>query len=129
MKLGRDLWLAVMVLGIGLVACKKFKSESSSTETSSGDKSGVAEKAAEPATTGGDPLGVPACDDFLAKWEKCVAKYPAPAQEMTRLAIKQTREGWRQAVATPAGKAAMEAPCKQMLESQKQATAAYGCEW
>jgi hypothetical protein len=129
MKLGRDLCVAVMVLGLVLAACKKNKSESKSDDTASGDKSGASDKPAEGTAAGGDSVGVPICDEFLTKWEKCIGKYPAVAQESTRQALKQARDGWKQTAATPQGKAALESACKQMMESQKAASASFGCEW
>jgi len=130
MRLFRDLGVAVMVVGIALMACKKGEDEEKSGDKTEESKSGDEGEKKEGASASGDKIGVAACDEFLEKYEKCVMdKVPDAQKEMMKGSIKQWREAWKQAAATPAGKTALESSCKQTLEAQKQATAAWGCEW
>jgi len=133
MKLGRDLCVAVMVLGLSLMACKQLgggdsegdkEGDKASEESKSGDKK------AEESGSSGDSIGVPACDEYLTKYEKCISsKVPEAGRAQMKASMDTMRKSWKQAASTPAGKAGLEAGCKQALEAAKQATAAYGCEW
>jgi hypothetical protein len=89
-------------------------------------------KAANTSTTStsGDKIGVPECDDFLAKYEACVrSRVPAAAQAVFNSSVEQMRKSWKEAAATPQGKAGLAAGCKQALETAKSSMSAYGCNW
>jgi len=133
MRLFRDLGVAVMVLGLALMACKKDEDEAKDedkTEEKAEDSEEEEEADEEEASGSGDKIGVPVCDEFLEKYEKCVMdKVPAAQKDMLKASLKQWRQAWKQAAKTPQGKAALESTCKQTLEAQKQATSAWGCEW
>lgn len=102
----------VLVLGV-LLACKKDKKEESTTT----------------ATTG-DSTGVPECDEYLNKYEKCLKdKTPAIARPQLEQGVKQARDTYKQLAANPATKASLPQTCKQALEQTKTAMAQYGCEW
>ncbi len=77
-----------------------------------------------------DKVGIAACDDFLEKYEACVAKMPAAMQQPTKDSIVQMRTAWKAGAADPNSKAALESACKSSADSMKQATtSAYGCSW
>lgn len=122
-----------MALGLALMACKKGgeksedKTEEAAGEKKAEEKAGGAEKAGGGS---GDSVGVPACDEYLTKYEKCISsKVPEAARASMKSSMDTMRQSWKQAAATPAGKAGLEAGCKQALDAAKQATQAYGCEW
>lgn len=76
-----------------------------------------------------DSIGVPECDDYISKYEKCVnSKVPEMARAAMKSAFDQTRASWKTAAATPEGKQGLAAACKMAHDSTKQAVAAYGCE-
>jgi hypothetical protein len=138
MRLFRDVGVAVMVLGLALMACKKDKEKSDdkdedkTEESKSDDKkddSDKSDKKDEASGGSGDKVGVAACDEFIDKYEKCLGKMPAAAKPAQEEAMKQMRAGYKQAASTPAGKATLEETCKQQLEATKTAMGAYGCEW
>ncbi len=85
------------------------------------------------ATTGAraaDPVGIPACDGFLAKYETCItSKIPAAQQPTFKSSVDQMRTSWATAAKTPQAKPALEAACKQSYEQVKASTAAYGCSF
>ena len=97
---------------VALLACKK-KEESSSTGTASADA-----------------VGVPECDEYLTKYEKCIKdKVPAAARPSLETSMKQTRDSWKSLAANPTTKAGLAQGCKQALETAKTAMGAYGCTW
>lgn len=75
-----------------------------------------------------DAVGIPACDDFLTKYEACITgKIPAAQQPMFKSSVDQMRTGWASAARTPQAKPALESACMQSSEQAKASTAAYGC--
>jgi hypothetical protein len=77
-----------------------------------------------------DKVGVPACDEFLTKYEACVtAKVPAAQQSMMKTQIDQIRNGWAEAAKNASTKPTLEASCKQTGEQMKAAVQAYGCSF
>src|SRR5688500_3639629 len=105
---------AALVL-MALLACKK-------------DKEG--EKTEGTAAASGGEIGVPECDEYLKKYEKCVTeKVPEAARPQMKQSVETMRTSWKQAASNPASKAALGQGCKQALETAKTAMGSYGCEW
>jgi hypothetical protein len=106
-----------------------------STTTNSNSSSGST-TASTPATTtsttasAGDKIGVPECDDFIAKYEACVSgKVPEIARAQFQGAVKQWRESWKKLAENPQTKGTLAASCKQAREQQETALKSYGCTW
>jgi len=75
-------------------------------------------------------VGVPVCDDFLAKYEACVTtRIPAAQQPAFKTSLDQTRKAWSDAAKNPTAKAALESSCKQTADQLKQTLAAYNCSF
>jgi len=105
--------VAILIL-VALLACKKNKKEP--TEST--------------ASAAVEEVGIPECDDFLRKYEKCVSeKYPEAAQPTAKQSIVQMRNTWKQAAANPLTKPAIASGCKTAADATQKATAAYGCVW
>jgi hypothetical protein len=82
------------------------------------------------ATTTGDKIGVPECDDYLAKYETCVSgKVPEAARAQYRATLEQTRKSWRDLAANPQTKASLAQACKTATESARQTMKTMGCEF
>lgn len=82
-----------------------------------------------PAAAPGE-TGVAECDDYLRKWDACLAtKVTGDAREQVKVALDATREAWKRAMATPEGKAGLAAACREATELAKMQVAAYGCSW
>jgi hypothetical protein len=80
------------------------------------------------ASSTGAPLGIPECDDYLTKYEACVAsKVPEATRETLANSLKATREAWRQSLTTPGAEAALASACTQAREAAKPSLQAYGC--
>ena len=74
-----------------------------------------------------EALGVPECDDYLTKYEACIASHvPAASQDALKQSLAATRAGWKQAI-DAGGKDSLAAACKTMTESARASLKAYGC--
>ncbi len=105
----------VLVVSLG---CKKLSGGSDEESSST------------TAAASGDSTGIPECDDYLAKYEKCVdEKVPAVAKPGIKQSIDKMRQTYKTSAKNPAAKAGLSQGCTQALETTKQAMASYGCSW
>ena len=116
-----------------LIGCSKTETTNSNTAA---ENSNRAATTSTPATTTsstastGDKIGIPECDDFIAKYEACVTnKVPEVARASYQSALKQWRASWKQMAENPQTKGTLAAACKQAREQQETALKSYGCTW
>ena len=119
-----------VVIGLLLVACGK--TEVSVDTNRSASPAAKTAPASTPATTAaattGEKIGIPDCDDFLAKYEACVTgKVPEVARAQYKAGLEQWRTSWRQLAANPNTKATLVGVCKQAAESARTSMKAYNC--
>lgn len=76
-----------------------------------------------------DKVGVAACDDFLEKYEACVAKMPAASQQAVKDSIVQMRTAWKSSATDANSRTALESACKSTASSMNQSMSAYGCKF
>lgn len=77
-----------------------------------------------------DKIGVPECDEYIAKYEACInSKVPEAMRGTYKSAFDASRKAWRDAAATPAGKASLAQACKTAHDTAKTSLASYGCSW
>ena len=82
------------------------------------------------ASTSGDKIGVPECDEYISKYEACVnSKVPESMRATVKASMETARKMWKDAAATPQGKAGLAQACKQALETAKTSMASYQCSW
>jgi hypothetical protein len=98
----------------------------------SGPETAKKAPAATPATTATtastDKIGVPECDNYLAKVDACISgKVPEAARAQFKAAMDANRKAWQQAASTPQGKAGLAAACKQATETAKTTYKTYNC--
>jgi hypothetical protein len=110
-KLAFASFVVVSLMGFG---CNKEGGGSSTTTTT------AAGGETKPASTGGGDIGVPECDDYLKKMESCLSKMPAEARSASENAFKQSKDAWKQAAATEAGKASLKQGCQSALDALAQ---------
>ncbi|MDQ3917254.1 MAG: hypothetical protein M3348_02020 [Acidobacteriota bacterium] len=117
-----------LLLGLLLLACGGGASDNAAN---SSNAAANGNKAANTSTTStvGDKIGVPECDEYIAKVEACLAKVPAAGQPAVKTSLDAMRKSWKDAAATPQGKAGLAAGCKQALETAKSTYSSYGCSW
>lgn len=111
--------ITVLLACSGLVACGKSDSP--------GPTSATPAPASTPSTNATTGTGVAACDDYLAKYEACLAaKVPAAAQAALKQSLATTRDVWKQTLAT-GGKDALAASCEMARNASRPSMQAYGC--
>jgi hypothetical protein len=107
---------ALGLVVVALLACKKKEEESTASGTS--------------AATTADAIGVPECDEYLTKYEKCLKdKVPEASRAQMETSMKQTRETYKKLAENPVTKAGLAQSCKQALETTKTAMASFNCTW
>jgi uncharacterized lipoprotein YajG len=130
----RFLTLSVVLTGVFLLTnCDKTTpsttTANSNTATVTTNKPSDASKTQTAST---DSVGVPECDDYIKKYEACLTKVAKQAPQIEpnlKSAFQQQRDGFKQAAANPQSKAMLATQCKQAVETAKQSTSAYTCEW
>src|SRR2546423_11187826 len=110
-----------------LVGCSKTDNMNNSNTPAGNSNKTTA--ASTPATVpAGEKIGVPECDDFIAKYDACVSsKVPEAARAQYKSALAQWRESWRGLAQNPQTKATLVSVCKQAAEQQAAALKSYGC--
>ena len=78
-------------------------------------------------TTSGEKIGIPECDDFIAKYEACVSKAPEAQRAQFQASLKQWRDSWRQLAKNDMTKGTLAAACKQAMEQAKSSMKSYNC--
>ena len=118
-----------------LLACSKTGNMNNSNSNSN-KNSGSAPSTTAPATSSkgattasaGDKIGVPECDDFIAKYESCVSgKVPEMARAQYQNMVKQWKESWKKLAENPQTKGTLAAACKQAADQQAAALKSFGC--
>jgi hypothetical protein len=112
-----------------LVGCSKTDtmSNSNSTTSNSNKTTTTSTSSTSTASSAGDKIGVPECDDFIAKYEACADKVPDAARAQYKDALAQWRKSWKQLAANPATKGTLAAACKQAADASAASWKAYGC--
>lgn len=125
--------LLSVVFALALIGCSKIgmtnnsNSNSTTAETPAAPKSGT-----QPAATNstGDKIGVPECDDFIAKYEACVSgKVPEMVRAQYESSLKQMKESWKKMAENPQTRGTLVAACKQAADQQAAALKSFGCSF
>ncbi len=126
--------VALVLLAVGLTPIWFMMSTSSSLSSRSASVNSTSNRSTSTSTpettmaSGGEKIGVPECDDFIAKYDACVSsKVPEVARAQFRNALGQWRESWRKLAANPQGRATLASVCKQAAGQQAAALKSYGC--
>jgi hypothetical protein len=127
----RTLLIFAVLCAAILVGCSKTETTENNTAASNSNKATT--KTATPATTtttastSGEKIGVPECDEFIAKYEACTSKVPEIVRSQYQSAVERWRSEWKKMAADPATKAKLADACKQAAEQQAAAWKMYGC--
>ena len=128
--LSKSLLIFCVLCAAILIGCSKTETGNSNTMTGNTNKSTTT--TSTPATTtttsAGDKIGVPECDDFIAKYEACISgKVPEMARAPYQTAVKQWKESWKKLAENPQTKGTVAAACKQAAAQQAAALKNFGC--
>ena len=118
-----------VVIGLLLVACGKTEVTTNRNESPSpAVKASPASTPATTASTAGEKIGVPECDEFITAYDACVSgKVPEASRAQFKTAVQQWRTSWRQLAANPNTKATLAGVCKQAAESARTSMKSYNC--
>src|SRR2546422_7696403 len=112
-----------------LIGCSKTETGNSNMAADNSNK-GTTKTTTSTTAPAGEKIGVPECDDFIAKYDACVSsKVPEMARAQYQSALKQWRESWKKLAENPQTKGTLAAACKQAAEQQAAALKTYGCSW
>lgn len=82
------------------------------------------------AASADDKIGIPECDDYLAKYEACVSgKVPESARAQYKSSLEQMRKSWREMAADPKTKGGLAMACQAATTQGKQQFKMYGCDF
>jgi hypothetical protein len=121
--------LVILATAFALVLAACSKTENANTRNSNAGTAGTSTNSSSATTAStSDKIGVPECDDFIAKYESCVnAKVPEIARAQYQSAVKQWKESWKKLAENPQTKGSLTAACKQAAEQQAAALKSFGC--
>jgi hypothetical protein len=124
--------LLCVVCTIVLAGCAKSEpptnGESATTANANKAASSTSPATTKAASTTGEKIGVPECDEFIAAYDACVSsKVPEAARAQYKSSIEQWRTSWRKLAENPNTKASLAAACKQSAESARASMKTYGC--
>lgn len=75
-------------------------------------------------------VGVAACDDYLAKYEGCVAKrVPSQNRSAFEEHLRRTRAAWKAMAQNPGARPGLSQACELALETARSTMAEYRCDW
>ena len=79
-------------------------------------------------TTAGGKIGVPECDDFIAKYDACVSAHvPQAARAQYKASLDTWRSQWQKLAANPQTKPTLAQACKTAAEQQRKAMKSFNC--
>ncbi len=111
-----------------LIGCSKTETMNSNSASGNSNKAATTTTGStSTASSTGDKIGVPECDDFIAKYEACTDKVPEAGRAQYKDALVQWRKSWRQLAADPTTKGTLAAACKQAADAATASWKAYGC--
>lgn len=76
-----------------------------------------------------DGVGVPACDDYLAKYRRCTTKFPKSTQPTMIADLERTAGEWRREAADPAKHAELATKCEGVAATTTKETESMACDW
>lgn len=102
----------------------------STATTNAANTAPTANTATTSAAPSADKIGVPECDEYIAKYEACInSKVPENIRATFKNAFDSSRKAWRDAAATPQGKAGLATACKAAQDNARATLGSYGCSW
>ena len=118
-----------LVCGLLLMACTTTENtNNSNTAVVTSTPVTATTPASSTASTTGDNIGVPECDDFITKYDACVSnKVPEMVRAQYKDAIARWRTEWRRMANDPNTRGQLATACKQAAEQQSAALKSFGC--
>ena len=121
--------LSVLLVAI-FIGCNKTETGNSNMAAENSNKSMTSAPTNASTTTAstGEKIGVPECDDYVAKYESCLrSKVPEAMKASLESSLKTARENWKKSAENPQAKATLAAACKQAKEAAAASMKNFGC--
>jgi hypothetical protein len=126
--LTKTLLIFAVLCTVILIGCSKTDTMENSNTMANTNKPATTTAPAKTTTaSSGDKIGVPECDEYIAKYEACAGKVPEAGRAAYNSALEQMRASWKKLAENPATKSSLAAACKQATEAQAAAWKTYGC--
>ena len=118
-----------LVCVVILYGCSKTETNNNNSMASNTGKPAMNSAGEKPAMTA-EKIGIPECDDYIAKYESCVrSKVPQAMRAQLESALKTSRENWKKAAENTASRGTLAAACKQASDAAAASMKAYGCSF
>jgi hypothetical protein len=123
----KSLFVFFILCAAILIGCSK--TETGNSNGSSNTAGSTSSNSSGSSTTAsGDKIGIPECDDYIAKYESCVrGKVPEQARAAMESSLKAARDNWKKAAENAQSRASLAAACKQATDAAASSMKAYGC--
>ncbi len=134
-RLNKNALLIVAIIGgaIGFAGCSSAPPATTNVNTTvvtNTKPSTTTTETVKVETAAGDKVGVAECDEYITKYEACInSKVPEAQRAMYKTSFETMRKSWKDAAATPQGKAGLATGCKSALDTAKQSMTAFSCAW
>lgn len=76
-----------------------------------------------------DAVGIEACDAYIAKYRRCIAKFPASTQPTVLADLSRQAAQWRARTDEPDWRTLLETECAATESEALKSTADMGCDW
>jgi hypothetical protein len=130
----KQLSLTICIISaLVLIGCSHAGTESNSNAAANANKavttSSPSTPTTKPTSTTAEKIGVPECDDFIAKYDACVSnKVPQAARAQYKASMEAWREQWRALASNPGMKATLLQACKTAHDNAKTTLKSFNCE-
>ncbi len=120
----------VLLILIVMSGCETKEHANAELEAIKKAQGAAAKAAAHANTTVEEPIGIPECDDYIRKYEACLAeKVPAEAQMRFLADLDAQRKQWRASANDAFARASLADQCRSAAATAKQSFADYGCQF
>ena len=119
-----------LLCAVVLLGCYKSgpASNANSAATNTNKAASTPATSTSSTTASVDKVGVPECDDFIARYDACMTdKVPEMARAPYKTTLAQWRKSWHDLAANPQTKATLAAACKQAIETARTSMKSYNC--
>jgi len=128
----RRVTLVIMSLACALVlfACAKTENMSNANSNATTAQKSTGTTPANSTTTAAsdDKIGIPECDDYIAKYESCVrSKVPEAMRAQMESTLKTARDNWKKAAENAQSRGTLAAACKQASDAAAASMKTWGC--
>jgi hypothetical protein len=119
--------LLCVVSALLIISCAS--SEPETTNKAAEMKPSTTSSPASTANTSAS-IGVPECDDYIAKYDACVSnKVPEAARAQYKTSIEQMQSSWKRLAGNPETRASLAQACKTATEQARTSMKSFNCDF